>query len=618
MSHADDLPTPPFVNEVLLYQSIGGEMDVDWSAVRSHKRERRKYGPRTHSSTSSRSSVSSGLTEQLSSSSSDTAGEVWGVGSASKTKDTSSTGLFGAARQIWVKRRAEKLFHRFTTKSRRKRQIPPWKRRRDAAQALIQIVSTESDGENIVAHTFVRTDSRQETGVQAILALGADECDPFETRLADEDVGVPQPHPPDARGHIALQVSGTAARLLNLVISHSKGSSFFQETIPAILRVECSSEAIQASAAIPYLATAFPIQFDLIGSALIRDFGSWLVMYHQYPSVKWLRGIRILDILLNRVSRNGPRQQKVKLSVARQVLQAVTQAIVAQDQTSSKSLMTKRHSLSIALPLRAALSAILQTENNPEALDSILPPRHTLSPFAKTLGNICIGPDMNACLALRVLAQMRDIPEVGNFLSTTHIDGLANACLRFVFKSDRGMMKSFETVDFEVQQLNPDEDAFDVLCCLPEPEFAQALESLLETATFREHGRVHWLALLLLEPLLWLSNMPRHIEIAHRALVQGRACEFLAKIILCPVSATWQWSDREDWRAKGLAMACLGNIIERMDEAQMHEHVTWDMIESVLNIKMNDEAPLSERDHATFTLQRYMAAADRCGIESYY
>ncbi|KAG9042801.1 hypothetical protein FS837_010373 [Tulasnella sp. UAMH 9824] len=612
MSHTGHLSPLPraLFDEALLYQAIEGEQNVDWSAVRSHKRERRKYGPRTHSSTSSRSSVSSGLTEQFSSSSSDTAGEDSGVGSAPKTKDNSSKGLLGPARKIWVKRRAERLFYRFATKSRRKRQLPAWKQRKDAAEALIQIVSTEPDGENIVAHTFVRTYSRQETGVQAILALGADECDPFDVNSADEDLGLPQRHPPDTPGHIALQASSTAARLLNLVISQSKGSSFFQETIPAI--VVCSPEAVQASAAIPYIATAFPIQFDLIGTALIQDFGSWLVTAHQYPSLKWLRGIRILDIILNRVSRNGPRQQKMKLSVARQALQAVTQAVISQDQNYSKSLITKRHALSIALPLRAALSAILQTENNPEALDSILAPRHTLPAFTKALGTICIGPDMNACLALRVLAQMRDIPEVRTFLSNTHIDGLADACLHFVFKVDRENMNSFETADFEVQRLNPDEDAFDVLCYLPDPEFARALESRLE------HGRDHWLALLLLEPLLWLSNMPRHIKIAHRALVQGRACEFLAKIILCPVSVTWKWSDREAWRAKGQAMACLGNIIENMNESQMREHVTWDMIKSVLNIKMNDEAPLSERDHATFTLQRYRAAADRCGIESYY
>ncbi|KAG8896217.1 hypothetical protein FRC00_006267 [Tulasnella sp. 408] len=319
----------------------------------------------------------------------------------------------------------------------------------------------------------------------------------------------------------------------------------------------------------------------------MQEFGFWLVKAHKYPSLKWLRGIRILDIILNRISRNGSRQQKMKLSVARQVLEAVTQAIIAQDQNSSASLMTERHALSIVLPLRAALSAILQTENNPEALGSILPPRHTLLAFTKTLGNICIGRDMNPCLALRLLAQMRDIPEA----------------------------------DFELQRLNPDEDAFDILCYLPELEFARALEARLEAAhrtVHFEHGRVHWFALLLLEPLLWLSNMPRHIRIANNALVQGRACEELTKIILCSVSATWKWSDRDAWRAKGRAMACLGNIIEKMDESQMRDHVTRVMIRSVLDIKVNAEAPLSERDHATFTLQRYTAAAARCGIEPYY
>lgn len=65
-------------------------------------------------------------------------------------------------------------------------------------------------------------------------------------------------------------------------------------------------------------------------------------------------------------------------------------------------------------------------------------------------------------------------------------------------------------------------------------------------------------------------------------------------------------------------MTCLGNIIEKMDESQLGEHVTKDMVDDVVAIKTNEEAPLAQRDQATFTLQRYKIVADRCGIEPYY
>ncbi|KIO18567.1 hypothetical protein M407DRAFT_246450 [Tulasnella calospora MUT 4182] len=50
----------------------------------------------------------------------------------------------------------------------------------------------------------------------------------------------------------------------------------------------------------------------------------------------------------------------------------------------------------------------------------------------------------------------------------------------------------------------------------------------------------------------------------------------------------------------------------------MRDHVTTEMIDAVVAIKTNEEAPLAQRDQARFTLQRYTAVADRCGIEPYY
>ncbi|KAG8921248.1 hypothetical protein FRC01_000347 [Tulasnella sp. 417] len=171
-----------------------------------------------------------------------------------------------------------------------------------------------------------------------------------------------------------------------------------------------------------------------------------------------------------------------------------------------------------------------------------------------------------------------------------------------------------------VSHLRVEEDAFDILCHLPEAIFAEALASELKAPTSKldSHTEDSSDVFQLLDPLLWLSNMPSAIKAAHWALVDGGTYSFLAKIVDYPVSPTWVWQDRDIWRAKGQAMTCLGNIIERMDGPQIRGHITKEMIDSVVAIKTNEEAPLAQRDQAKFTLQRYTAVAERCGIEPYY
>lgn len=119
----------------------------------------------------------------------------------------------------------------------------------------------------------------------------------------------------------------------------------------------------------------------------------------------------------------------------------------------------------------------------------------------------------------------------------------------------------------------------------------------------------------ILEPLLWLSNMPASIAEAHHALVVGGACEFLAKIILDSPQETWLWEDRAIWRIKGEAITCLGNIIEKMDQTELRSRLSENTIKAIADIRDNTEAPLVQRDQATFTLRRYKAAAGRCDVE---
>ncbi|KAG8946762.1 hypothetical protein FRC04_011418 [Tulasnella sp. 424] len=611
MSRSLGSSSSPLDQDEISNQPNGLAEDIDWSAVRSHKRVQRKYGPRTDTSTSSRSSVSSGLTEQFSSSGSDTVDEDEGPRSSANAEAAPSR-LFGKARHIWVKRRAKKLFLKFTTQSRHQTRTPGWRRRRDAADALIQIASKEVGGEDIVARRFVKTASRQKDGTNAILSLGVEECDRFD---AD----------PNTPGYLSLQTSGVAARLLNLVVSHSKGSSFFSETIPGILRHVDSNP--EASVAIPYLATAFPNQFELTDPVLVQDFASWLVTEYEDSSLWWLRGIRILDLLMNRVLPDAPRQREMKRLMAAKVLGAVTEAFTPPPVEGFWEPVTDigidDHPLRRSIPLRAVVSAIWIAGDSTSALGSILPDSQCLVRFAKWLGTICTETkfDTDVGLALKALALMRDVLEVRDFLSMTDLDDLAAHCVEAVFfQFPRKMTAPRKSADFEIQELKPDEDAFDILCYLKEPKFAQALESKFKprASELDSPNTDPSYALRLLEPLLWLSNMPSDIKIAHRALVQSGACNFLAKIISSPVSPTWKWEEREVWRAKGQAMTCLGNLTERMDESQLREYVTKEIIDNVVAIKTDEEAPVAQRDQANFTLERYQIVADRCGIEPYY
>lgn len=109
--------------------------------------------------------------------------------------------------------------------------------------------------------------------------------------------------------------------------------------------------------------------------------------------------------------------------------------------------------------------------------------------------------------------------------------------------------------------------------------------------------------------------MPASTPEAHRALVEGGACEFLVKVILDSPREIWSWEDRAAWRVKGEAITCLGNIIEKMDHSTLCSHLRGDVIEAIADIRDNMEAPLAQRDQATFTLLRYKAAAGRYDVE---
>lgn len=72
------------------------------------------------------------------------------------------------------------------------------------------------------------------------------------------------------------------------------------------------------------------------------------------------------------------------------------------------------------------------------------------------------------------------------------------------------------------------------------------------------------------------------------------------------------------WKAKGLAMTCLANIVERMDREDLRRHVSKGLVASVVSIKKGRSTPPTQKGQAISLLQRYTQVANQCGVESFY
>lgn len=96
------------------------------------------------------------------------------------------------------------------------------------------------------------------------------------------------------------------------------------------------------------------------------------------------------------------------------------------------------------------------------------------------------------------------------------------------------------------------------------------------------------------------------MEPIYRAMVNGGACGFLVRALSYTGGLAPQ--DRGLWRAKGLAVTCFGNIVERMNPRQLGKHITQEMIDAVEAFKEREDAPLVQKGQAIYTLQRYTKA----------
>ncbi|KAG8924065.1 hypothetical protein FRC00_005528 [Tulasnella sp. 408] len=280
------------------------------------------------------------------------------------------------------------------------------------------------------------------------------------------------------------------------------------------------------------------------------------------------------------------------------------------DATGNYSMPDETSKLKV---LYSILSTCLKCDE--ESLRFILPSTIILQPFVEACVDALCANGSMTCSALKALALLSNIPTGIENLPHERTCTLSSCCMNIVlggvFWDKSAISEECITSTFK---FIPEEDAFDILCRLPHGIFSAALAVALNycPVSLDPSSQDHLKLFDILEPLLWLSNMRASIPEAHRALVKGGACEFLAKIILDSPQETWLWQDRAIWRIKGEAITCLGNIIEKMDQSELRSHLREDIIKAIADIRDNTAAPLVQRDQAMFTLLRYKTVAG-CG-----
>ncbi|KAG8942672.1 hypothetical protein FRC04_003573 [Tulasnella sp. 424] len=446
--------------------------------------------------------------------------------------------------------------------------IHTWRRRRAVADALF---STSSKGEEwaaLVARRFTKTTGRQIAGLRAILRL----------RVEEEKSNMPgnrglEPRP---------ECSDRSYNLLNLVFLRSEPQSFFENVIPPVI-----------SSFMPRVDARVTSGY---GRRVIRNAKPW--------TTAWLWGMYLLSmVVLNHAASTQTRTTII--SAAKLILHVGMEALGSL--TSHAAYTTRTRSDVSRLQVLYSVIGTCLNCGGEDTLHSVVPSVMILGPFVESCIDALCADGSMTCSALKALALLRNVPTIMEDILQSKMSVLATCCMDIVL--ERGLWKKsllVENCRKDPFPLIPEEDAFDILCHLPQPTFPKALAAALADCPvcLDPSSQDHLKLFDMLEPLLWLSNMPSSIPEAHRALVDGDACEFLSKIILDSPQETWSWQDRAVWRVKGETITCLGNIIEKMDETELRSRLGEDVVKAIAEIRDNAEAPQAQRDQGTFTLIR--------------
>ncbi|KAG8944929.1 hypothetical protein FRC00_010356 [Tulasnella sp. 408] len=345
-------------------------------------------------------------------------------------------------------------------------------------------------------------------------------------------------------------------------------------------------------------------------------------------TIWWRRGVQLLLKLLDRLpAAPVEARQKIHLPLVRALLEACTEGFLWVDENTLRR--GKVGSTDAVQLLKFIYRVLREVGEDVKALDQILP---SPSAMRRLVGDLMLtfaqdrihdGNTLNASSLLvmktmSILLQSQVVRENVDITVVTRWTGvfMDMVLLPSIFPSSLG--KEPSAGELAKLDLKPETAAFDILCCLPEPAFADALAQALSQCDPQKgalaappYTNYH-----VIGALVGLSSTRRHVRKTSRALIRGGACEYLAQVLSCDNPNGG--SEGALWKAKGLALTCLSNIIERMEREDLRRHVTRGLIASVVSIKKGRNTPTTQKSQAVSLLQRYTQVANQCGVEPFY
>ncbi|KAG8910059.1 hypothetical protein FRC00_008962, partial [Tulasnella sp. 408] len=449
--------------------------------------------------------------------------------------------------------------------------------RRKAASALVDLARQEHEGIDIVARRFTKKGSRLREGILALF------------KLSDEELDYREDEPPTATIQPTISI-----RLLELIRENTK-ESLLIKTVTAITR-----GGTEGAAAVLHFATNMEDFFSRIDHTLILDFGSRAVKTAKPLTGRWFSGLTLLVVSIERTSTNGLSHLASTLHIA---LNSAIGGVVQQSTlTPAATAKTEPHSRHLPL-LSLVARCCAQSEPVLYLLQFALPSSLVLTSFVHlALGIIRKAYisqhrlSMDEGFALTALAFLLQIPTALLYVPVAELPAIRGLFVDVVLRPRALEIQEGGTSDEKDirrwLRTKLDLGVINALSRLPEMRFEVALASALEVALtkFDSPGTNQYEPLEVVERLLWLSNIKHNTEEVHHALLEAGSCNFLAHVLTYTGGLKPQ--DRGIWRAKGLAMTCLGNILEKMDWVQLHDHVTAEMIQIILKIKVGGDTPM--------------------------
>ncbi|KAG8928075.1 hypothetical protein FRC01_006481 [Tulasnella sp. 417] len=498
--------------------------------------------------------------------------------------------------------------------------IQAWRRRQTAGKELVGIIERDYLGDVIVARRFTKSLDGQRDGLRAILLLCEEEENPTDTSFLGKGGNA---FPYDS--------SHTSYRLMTLIMLYVDRTVFLENIVSDVLI--CGID--HGCRGILFLATSIPDFFTRVDRVAVYECARRAVTNASRMSLRWFQGIELLyRLFLHRATTK--QEESTMLDTGRLILESTMEHCA--------------RSCPDSIPVLRVIVWTCWLARNRSILPSILPSQVALYPIFETFIPIfknsaygeCKGADLAITsnrLKFKLIAllveQLHSI--WGDTFAGTNIrlpcplslvrgfssygrqwnqfEHLADFCTNILVDPKLWRVSSEEVLGLDPPiPLQLDEEAFNIFCNLE--VFPDALKKMVEEQPSRPPQPTD----VRLDLLLWICKAPTSPEEARRTLMGSGTCKLISD--LCTKSNSQLsirgWVPKAIWRAKAEAMAYLGRIMEEMSAAELGSEISEALIETVVKIKESDAAPPRRRHQAISMLQKYTAAAYRCGLKPHH